>query len=918
MGGCTGSSESTLVKMPQCWKSHVTAHILFISGSISVSGSNCSDSEIEEIERPQNPEPVIHRDKTNKNRSMEEVIDGLYLKTQKKLDVIYQNGIGNIETYRQESSIEDPDMNKFEQDLFATNDVTDSNIDKTQYTEVPQNDKDTKVHRKKDKKVKSQRDLMVDSSPKECAKIDNESSAFAHNSYNENSEEQRIDSLLNEVSIWAKDRENWLLGRTELGNKYDESKEQVTLSHKIDLHNGQRSRADLIHSTDEIDRVRASNEQRCNNWVDGKSNNPKCSQRTIDMITSPRLFTPRNANNNVSETMPDTEHALNDNENSRLKLFSPRNGFSIPSHLNNVDKTVGGSEDSRAHIPTKRTHRGVAIIDYSESAVKEDKISDHRSKNKHMSILADKHNEHNKTIINGIVIPTPTFDSETEDDRSTINDDLSDLDHRVPFRARSPDSWLSSCGSPTTFLRKPDSGDNDLDDSFETVSSLRADSANVVRVAVANAPDTTNNTERQKPHTHAPYRGLDREGTPMPNDSQHLPIPQSLARNTQLQPITSQSFRQEKNINPIQRLNSMNGINSLTGLPSMLNDGILKGTRNLKDFELSMNIQSRPFSEITLPNSSSNGMNGNTRLMGNSGNFNGMYQIQPVPADVSVLRPQSETFQVKRTDKVGMGQVMATDSNRERNRYAKEIVHSMERQRQQPQKAFANTETNDINKKEDLAFISQLLKGGYSYDKHSSQRLNSASAKNTQSSKDLNNLDSNTTNALTKQDQNDTSTSDKNATGFDRKSSFKLQTHTHISISGSTQHTNNVSLAKTKISTGYTYDYSINPLPKSKDSSALSSVEAVTPRETTIQKNKRSDEVFYQPISESAVQAKMGRTRLEATSTASQSSISQTTNKTTEQISHGSVSTAEKLRNRKNRKSQEMQWLMKDAAETEV
>ena len=29
-GGCTGLSESTLVKMPHCWKSHVTAHILRI------------------------------------------------------------------------------------------------------------------------------------------------------------------------------------------------------------------------------------------------------------------------------------------------------------------------------------------------------------------------------------------------------------------------------------------------------------------------------------------------------------------------------------------------------------------------------------------------------------------------------------------------------------------------------------------------------------------------------------------------------------------------------------------------------------------------------------------------------------------------------------------------------------------------
>ena len=27
-GGCTGSSESTLVKMSNCWKSHALAHIV--------------------------------------------------------------------------------------------------------------------------------------------------------------------------------------------------------------------------------------------------------------------------------------------------------------------------------------------------------------------------------------------------------------------------------------------------------------------------------------------------------------------------------------------------------------------------------------------------------------------------------------------------------------------------------------------------------------------------------------------------------------------------------------------------------------------------------------------------------------------------------------------------------------------------
>ena len=28
-GGCRGSSESTIVKMPHCWKSHALAHIIY-------------------------------------------------------------------------------------------------------------------------------------------------------------------------------------------------------------------------------------------------------------------------------------------------------------------------------------------------------------------------------------------------------------------------------------------------------------------------------------------------------------------------------------------------------------------------------------------------------------------------------------------------------------------------------------------------------------------------------------------------------------------------------------------------------------------------------------------------------------------------------------------------------------------------
>ena len=34
-GSCAGSSESALVKMPHCWKSHVAAHMLCLSSSHS-------------------------------------------------------------------------------------------------------------------------------------------------------------------------------------------------------------------------------------------------------------------------------------------------------------------------------------------------------------------------------------------------------------------------------------------------------------------------------------------------------------------------------------------------------------------------------------------------------------------------------------------------------------------------------------------------------------------------------------------------------------------------------------------------------------------------------------------------------------------------------------------------------------------
>ena len=34
-GGCSGLSESTLVKMPHCWKSHVVAHMDYFHQTLS-------------------------------------------------------------------------------------------------------------------------------------------------------------------------------------------------------------------------------------------------------------------------------------------------------------------------------------------------------------------------------------------------------------------------------------------------------------------------------------------------------------------------------------------------------------------------------------------------------------------------------------------------------------------------------------------------------------------------------------------------------------------------------------------------------------------------------------------------------------------------------------------------------------------
>ena len=45
-GACTGSSESTLVKMPHCWKSHVTAHTTVIMSYVGLKLAFCPNTTL--------------------------------------------------------------------------------------------------------------------------------------------------------------------------------------------------------------------------------------------------------------------------------------------------------------------------------------------------------------------------------------------------------------------------------------------------------------------------------------------------------------------------------------------------------------------------------------------------------------------------------------------------------------------------------------------------------------------------------------------------------------------------------------------------------------------------------------------------------------------------------------------------------
>lgn len=303
-------------------------------------------------------------------------------------------------------------------------------------------------------------------------------------------------------------------------------------------------------------------------------------------------------------------------------------------------------------------------------------------------------------------------DDDDDKDRSTLNDSLPELDKKDPFRSRSPDSWLSSVCDYSTMLEKKDEPEReDHTDSFDndnTSSPWGGQPKKHIQVQrAATEPARSHQIIRQKPVIHAPFRNLEKHTFNF--DAQYNPISpvMPLMRNTQLRPLPAQ--RPPRAAHSFVDKPATKTLPSLTSLKS---DNIFfKGSRNMNEFD-AFNFGSqtqRPFSEIPVRPE--------------------IKAVDDYPAGaVGSPRPNSETIPTKRAEKIGMGQVMMTDSNVDRQRYARDIVKSLQKPKPETQNAFEEKpDENDLNNKpvkhkRHTVFNNNLLTGGYKYDKHSRSR----------------------------------------------------------------------------------------------------------------------------------------------------------------------------------------------------
>ncbi|XP_060584521.1 uncharacterized protein LOC132740601 isoform X2 [Ruditapes philippinarum] len=612
-------------------------------GSISLSeGSEDDEPEQispEERQRPQNPSPSQKRTDpkplVSKQPSMEEVIDDMFDQTAQNIDTIYKNGIESmdLETYRSDTMTPDTYMKKIEEDLLKS-----------------QADEHSKEEPIQNKHIIKKNELK---------EAENERQQV--HSYKKNDDAKpHLDNLLTEVSIWAQDRQRWLLEDGDNAAGKELSTRESTVN-------------SMTTDGRIIEQVTKTNKDKCNEWVTDKSN-PESANKIIaetkanGILTGPKLF--RSSSRNQS---------------------SPRFEISDKNRSTPEKQPESGSRDNV-----------LQIIDIGRETedLKELPVSDTTG-----------------------LYPEPwTSDMYTntakgdQEDRSTINDNLSELDQQYHFRARSPDSWLSSNGSCSNVLNKSELVAADRNEGFEMTPTPTRQIETPVKITATNA-GKSHQIMRLSPKVHAPFRGLDRQVTPMPVEPNPIPM-KPILRNTQLKPLAV--LRAAKQRNMIDTFPVLPGYKS--SISSMPSDGNPAA------------YNSRPFSEIPLRTEFSDGDRNSSLLVHSSSARESRDKLEYSISQTS-LRPVSETIPQKRIDKIGVGPIMAT---KEKQMYARDVMNAMEKHRMQPQTGafqenqpassseplieYDDEKEKEGGRKRHKVFTNNLMTGGYSYDKHSRRK----------------------------------------------------------------------------------------------------------------------------------------------------------------------------------------------------
>ena len=761
---------------------------------------------------------------------MEHVIDDLFLQTQNNIDTIYRNGLENmdIETYRSDTVTPDTCMRRLEEDLMLEN----SNVEKPDVNatgtenDKPESENDEKQSENQFDRERKKPALPTRPPPPTPA-------CFKQN--------PDMDSLLNEVSIWAQDRQKWLLDKDDKNIAFASTSREDTL-------------ASVTTEGMAINQVKRSNQavtakQRVSNWVNDQSDQGEADKGAVKasgILTGPTLFrtTPR---------YPKTPRPVE----SRGETFGGvdnKKALSIPTK----------SESTRSTGPRKRSYKGVTIIDYGndDTEVVTDAVCEANADKKE-----DPHLGYSDPWTSDM------YKQDLKEQQQNLNcdiDSLSDFDGSKKANGkRSPDSWLSSNESESRLKINERNQINDGDDCYElpdtrrspfttsnvtpTLESPRRD--NVVR---ATNVGKSLQIERKAPKVHS-FKQLERHFS----SPQQTPVyVKPIMKNTQLKPLSSQRS--------VQHPSNLDSFPALPGMKKTSHS--FQNTLNIGDRELSLSkfqgMSPRPFSEIPLrPNFVTDR---NSNILASRVNLpQGPDESHPVIQ--AMLRPVSEMVPSsgKRHDKIGVGPIMAT---KEKQAYAQSIAHNMERQRLQPNnEAFRlqdeiNGEPQGTRKGDKInggtekvsattrhkVFTQGLLDGGYNYNKHSRNRKHETTGDNSSFS--------------------EINTSD----------SPRLTNHTG-SKSPLTASVNDLLV-------------SINdPQGHNENGMSLSqSSESQTSGKDTNQKLQRHQSMHVHSLSANIQ-------HFGANGDNSQ------TNKT-----------ADKFRKLRTRRDQEMEWLMKDAAETEV